>query len=142
MFVNVEKKFKIDDAPLGFPGGASGKESACQCWRRGFDPQVGKIPRRRKWQPIPGFLPGKSHGQSLMGQSPWGHERVRYNLATEQQQKCIKFKSYSLLSDKILEQYRLLGYANSFFFKSRHCVLKINIKIASRTTELIISLIS
>ena len=38
MFVNVEKKFKIDDAPLGFPGGASGKESACQCWRRGFDP--------------------------------------------------------------------------------------------------------
>ena len=38
MFVNVEEKFKIDDAPLGFPGGASGKESACQCWRRGFDP--------------------------------------------------------------------------------------------------------
>ena len=31
----------------GFPGGGSGKESACQCKRHkrlGFDPWVGKIP--------------------------------------------------------------------------------------------------
>ena len=28
---------------------------------------------RRKWQPTPVFLPGKSHGQrSLVGYSPWG----------------------------------------------------------------------
>ena len=28
-----------------------------------------------KWQPIPVFLPGKSHGQrSLAGYSPWGHK--------------------------------------------------------------------
>ena len=28
---------------------------------------------RRKWQPTPGLLPGKSHGQrSLVGYSPWG----------------------------------------------------------------------
>ena len=34
---------------------------------------VGKIPWRRAWQPIPVFLPGKSHGQrSLAGYSPWG----------------------------------------------------------------------
>ena len=34
---------------------------------------VGKIPWRRKWQPTPVFLPGKSHGQrSLAGYSPWG----------------------------------------------------------------------
>ena len=25
-----------------------------------------------KWQPTPGFLPGKSHGWSLVGYSPWG----------------------------------------------------------------------
>ena len=32
-----------------------------------------KIPWRRKWQPTPVFLPGKSHGQrSLVGYSPWG----------------------------------------------------------------------
>ena len=34
-----------------------------------------KIPWRRKWQPIPVFLPGKSHGQrSLAGYSPWGRK--------------------------------------------------------------------
>ena len=38
-----------------------------------FNPWVGKIPRRRKWQSIPVLLPGKSHGQrSLVGYSPWG----------------------------------------------------------------------
>ena len=49
---------------LGFPGGASGKEPACQCQRPkrpGFDPSVGKIPWRRVWQPIPVFLPRESH---------------------------------------------------------------------------------
>ena len=45
-----------------------GKESACQCRRCEFDPWVGKIPWRRKWQPTPVFLPGESHGQrSLVG---------------------------------------------------------------------------
>ena len=34
---------------------------------------VGKSPWRRKWQPTPVFLPGKSHGQrNLEGYSPWG----------------------------------------------------------------------
>ena len=37
-----------------------------------FDPWVGKICWRRKWQPIPVFLPGELHGQrSLAGYSPW-----------------------------------------------------------------------
>ena len=56
---------------LGFPGGASGKEPACQCRRCKrlmFDPWVGKMPWRRAWQPTPVFLPGESHGQrSLAG---------------------------------------------------------------------------
>ena len=39
-----------------------------------------------KWQPTPVFLPRKSHGQrSLVGYSPWGHKRIRYNVATKQQ---------------------------------------------------------
>ena len=59
----------------GFPGGLSGKGSACQSRRCRFDPWVGKIPWRRKWQPTLIFLPGKSHGQrSLVGYSPWGHK--------------------------------------------------------------------
>ena len=35
----------------------------------------GKIPWRRKWQPTPVFLPGKSHGhRSLAGYSPRGRK--------------------------------------------------------------------
>ena len=37
-----------------------------QCRRLGFNPWVGKIPWRRKWQPTPGFLPGESHGQKRL----------------------------------------------------------------------------
>ena len=45
------------------PRWSSSKGSACQCRRHGFDPCVGKIPQRRKWQPTPIFLPGESHGR-------------------------------------------------------------------------------
>ena len=78
------------------------KESACnagdhlQYRRCSFNPWVRKVPWGRKWQPIPvylprkshghpptpkkkqwlsklGSLPGKSHGlRSLVGYSPWG----------------------------------------------------------------------
>ena len=47
----------------GFPGDTSGKEPACQCRRHKrhvFDPWVGKIPWRKKWQPTPVVLPGES----------------------------------------------------------------------------------
>ena len=60
------------------------KESACQCGRHGFNPWVGKIPWRRKWEPTPVFLLGKSHVQrSLRGYSPWGCKRVGHDLTTE-----------------------------------------------------------
>ena len=51
----------------GFPGGASGKEPACQCRRpkrRWFDPWVGKILWR---QPTPVLL----LGESSMGRGAW-----------------------------------------------------------------------
>ena len=60
----------------GFPGGASGKQPACQCRRLKkcqFDPWIKNIPWRRKRQPTPVFLPGNFLGQrSLVGFSPWG----------------------------------------------------------------------
>jgi len=66
--------------------GLSGKESACQCRRCGFDLWTGKIPWRMKWQPTPVLL---------LGKSPWtegpggllsrGSPRARQDLATEQQ---------------------------------------------------------
>ena len=61
----------------GFPCGTSGKESTCQCRRckrHGFNPWVGKIPWRKKWQPTPVFLPAESHERSPAGYSPWGHK--------------------------------------------------------------------
>ena len=47
------------------------KKSSWQYRRCWFEPWAGKIPWRRKWQPIPVFLPGKSQGQSsLVGYGP------------------------------------------------------------------------
>ena len=47
-----------------------------QCRRPGFNPWVGNIPWRRKWQPMPVLLPGEFHGEgSLVGFSPWGHRQ-------------------------------------------------------------------
>ena len=45
-----------------------------------FDSWVGKIRWRRRWQPTPVFLPGKSHGQRILeGYSPWGPEDLDMN---------------------------------------------------------------
>ena len=58
---------------MGVPGSSDGKSISLQCGRPGFDPWVRKIPWRRKWQPTPVLLPGKSHGpRSLVGPSSWG----------------------------------------------------------------------
>ena len=46
-------------------------------------PDLGRFPWRRKWQPTPVFLPGKSHGQrNQVGYSPRGHKSVGCDLAT------------------------------------------------------------
>ena len=63
--------------------GKSGKEPVCQCRRLKrlvFNSWVRKIPWRRKWQPIPVFLPGESHGQTaLAGYSPWSRKELGTN---------------------------------------------------------------
>jgi len=49
----------------------SGKESTWGAGEQQFNPWVRKIPWKKKWQPTPVFLPGKSHGQrNLVGYSP------------------------------------------------------------------------
>ena len=69
----IVKQCKSDWIPWWF----SGKESTCQCRRCGFDPWVGKICWKRKWQTSPVFLPGKSNGQrSLVGSSPGGRQEL------------------------------------------------------------------
>ena len=54
---------------MGFPGGASSKESVHQCRthnRCGFAPGIRNIPWRRAWKPTPVFLPRESHGQKSL----------------------------------------------------------------------------
>ena len=82
----VLKQLYLNICDSGLPLRLSSKGSAHQCRRLRFDPWIGKISWRRKWQPTPVFLLGKSHGQRrLAGYSPWGHQRVGHDLATEQQ---------------------------------------------------------
>ena len=83
MDVSVSFYFVIK-SPLRLPWWLSGKESTCQCRRCRFNSWLREIPWRRKWQPTPLFLPGKSHGQrSLVVYSPWGCKRVKHNLVTK-----------------------------------------------------------
>jgi len=57
----------------GFPGGSAVKNPPANTGDVESIPELGRFPWRRKWQPAPVFLPGKSHGQrSLVSYSPWG----------------------------------------------------------------------
>ena len=57
------------------------QQSVCpQCRRPRFNPWVGKIPWRRKWQPTPVFLPGKIPGTEDPGRlQSMGPQRVRHD---------------------------------------------------------------
>ena len=96
---------------IGFPGGTSGKEPACQCRRlkrHGFNPRIRKIPWRRPWQPTPVFLPGEFHGQrNLAGYSPWGHKESD---TTDQTHT----KVQSLF--KIVEDQNFISFTNIYHF--------------------------
>ena len=66
---------------MNLPGGSDGKESACNAGDMGLIPGSA-----RKWQPIPVFLPGKSHGlEKPGGLQSRGSQRIRHDLATKQE---------------------------------------------------------
>ena len=71
---------------MGIAGGASGKETVCQCRRhkrQEFNPWVRKSPWRRIQQSTLVFLPGESHEQrSLEGNSPQGRKESDMTEAT------------------------------------------------------------
>ena len=77
-WTDQKKKKQIEKIQIiGLPRGLNGKESTCPWRRHGFNLWARKIPWRRKWQPIPVSLPGKSHGQrSLAGYSPWDRKEL------------------------------------------------------------------
>ena len=115
---------------LGFPGGTSCEEPACQYRRHKrlrFDPWVGKIPRRRVWKPTPIFLPVESHGQrSLVGYSSWRHKQSdRAELASthapasDSSQDSATYSAESLGSQ--LLPIIFLAKCNSSFSSQRQC---------------------
>jgi len=69
--------YNIRFTPIkGFPDGSVVKIHL-PSRRCGFEPWVGKIAWRRKWQPTPVFFLGKSHGQrSLAAYNPWDHKEL------------------------------------------------------------------
>ena len=64
-----------------------------RCRRHGFDPWVGKIPWRRKRQPTPEFVPGKSHGQRTLA----GHKlATEHKLVTDLHTRLVRQVTSSL----------------------------------------------
>ena len=62
------------------------KNSPASAGDMGLITCVRKIPRSRKWQPTPVFLPGKSNGQRNQVDYSLESQRVGHDLATRQQQ--------------------------------------------------------
>ena len=62
------------DSILGLPLWLRWESVCLQCRRHGFNPWVGKIPRRREWKPTPVFLPGQIN---LVDLGSMGSQRVR-----------------------------------------------------------------
>ena len=95
----------------GLPRWLSGQEATCQCRRPGFDPWVGEIPWRRKWQPSPVFWPGEPHGQrSLVGYGPWDHKsQTPLSKHTHQQEHLIPLS-------------RIQSYSHSSFHQFEHFI--------------------
>ena len=57
---------------MGFPGGAGGKETACNAGDKEFDPWDGTIPREGNGNPLQYPCLENPHGQKrLVGSSPW-----------------------------------------------------------------------
>ena len=72
-----------DTMLLGFP-----RDSVVKTPSANEEPRVQSLSRedpwRRKWQPIPVYLPGKSHRQrNLVGCDSWGSKSVGHDLATK-----------------------------------------------------------
>ena len=95
-----------------------GKASACKCGRPGFDPRVGKIVCRRKWQPTPVLLPGKFHGwRSPIGYSLWGHK----------ESDMTKWLHFALLLFLIINRNQSSAKYIKYFFKIERGKTKIDL---------------
>ena len=73
----------------GLPRWLSGYRIHLQSRRCGFDPQIGKIPWRREWQPTPVFLPRES---------PWTEKSGRLEsmgLQESDMTECVRARAHT-----------------------------------------------
>ena len=78
------------------PRWLSGKEPSCQCRSHGFDPWGGQIPWKRKWQPTPVLLPGKSPWTEKPGRPVTGIAKSQTGLANSAQHNNTHVKALTL----------------------------------------------
>ena len=100
---------------MAFPGGASGKEHACQCRRRKkhrFDPRVGKIPWRRAWQPTP----------VLAWRIPWTEEPGGLQFTGPQSRTRLSTRVYLLtVAPGRLSQMQCCGHLDQMLLSAGGC---------------------
>ena len=87
---------------MKFPGGSAVQNPPTNARDTGSILGSGRSPWKRKWQPSPVFLLGKSHGwRSLVGYSPWGgKESDRTQQLNNKQQQLISTCSLVLQSQE------------------------------------------
>ena len=104
---------------ISFPGGSVAKESICQCRRSRFDPWVGKIPWRRKWQPLQYYCLRNPMDLRTWWAIAHGVARIRHDLATKpppkDKQECFDIKPQWLYKQPALRV--------AIWLKSKPCFL-------------------
>ena len=124
MTVRMQRKGNTLAQLVGFPGGSMVKNLPGNAGNARKDPWVRKIPWRRKWQPTPVFLPGKSHRQrSLAGYSSQGCQesditertRTHTGMAVAMENSMVvpsKIKNRTAVQGRnsTLGEYPILGY--------------------------------
>ena len=80
----------------GLPRWLNGKEYPCQSRRHQFNPWVGKIHWRRKWQPYSSILAWKISWTEEPGRlQSTGSQRIRHDWATEHERTHAHYKGYA-----------------------------------------------
>ena len=70
----------------GFPSGSVVKKICLQYRRHGFNPWVGKIPWKGKWQPTPVFLLGEFYAEEPGRLQSTGLQRTGHDVGTKSHQ--------------------------------------------------------
>ena len=85
--LNCALKTDTEYEKAGLPWWLSGKESACRAADSGLISGSGRSPGEGNSYPLQYSCLGNPMDRGAWRASPWGHKRVRHNLATKQQQE-------------------------------------------------------